>query len=90
MMTCLICGWDTAVSYSKKCRREPAPGTAIDLVRRRRKCLRCNEMFWTYERRADDAGELWQALEDALRERDAAERKLARLVNEVAGDGASR
>ena len=50
----------------------------------------CNLKFNTFERRADDSEELWQALEDARRERDTARRKLVRLVrlvNEV-GQGA--
>ena len=49
MMTCERCGGDTKVTYSKKERREPVPGSAIDLVRRRRKCLRCGKPFFTRE-----------------------------------------
>ena len=67
MMTCERCAGDTKVTYSKKERREPVPGSAIDLVRRRRKCLRCGKPFFTRERREDDAEELTKALEVALK-----------------------
>ena len=80
MMTCKRCGGDTKVTYSKKERREPVPGSAIDLVRRRRKCLRCGKPFFTRERREDDAEELTKALETALKGKERAERRLKRLV----------
>ena len=40
------------------------PGSAVDLVKRRRKCLRCSEPFYTYERRADDPEEWLGVLEE--------------------------
>ena len=76
MMTCQECGGDTAVIYSK--RMNTGTGSATHLVRRR--CLRCSERFWSYERRSDDPQELWQAVEDARREKDLAVRQLRRLV----------
>ena len=87
MMTCQECGGDTAVIYSK--RMNTGTGCATDLVRRRRKCLRCAQRFWSYERRSDDPQELWQALEEARREKDLAVRNLRRLVafvKEIAGE----
>ena len=39
MMTCERCGGDTKVTYSKKERREPVPGSAIDLVDQRQLVL---------------------------------------------------
>ena len=86
-MNCERCGGDTMVSYTKRSRKEPAPGSSVDLIKRRRKCLRCNVRFTTFERRDSDSEELWQALETTRRERDTARRKLVRLVNEV-GQGA--
>ena len=89
-MNCERCGGDTMVSYSKRSRKQPVPGSSVDLIKRRRKCLKCDTRFSTFERRSDDSGELWQALKDARRERDTAKRKLSRLVrlvNEV-GQGA--
>ena len=80
MMTCERCGGDTKVTYSKKERREPVPGSAIDLVRRRRKCLKCGKPFFTRERREDDSEELTKALEVALKGKERAERRLKRLV----------
>ena len=88
-MNCERCGGDTMVSYSKRSRKEPVPGSSVDLIKRRRKCLRCNVRFTTFERRDSDTEELWQALETTRRERDAARRKLTRLVrlvNEVGQD----
>ena len=81
MMTCKECDGDTAVIFSKRMRT--GDGCATDLVRRRRKCLRCGERFWSYERRSDDPQELWQALEDARREKDLAVRNLRRLIDFV-------
>ena len=79
-MTCKLCGGETKVTYSKKGRREPVPGSAIDLVRRRRKCLRCGEPFSTRERREDDAEGLTKALETALKGKDKAERRLKQIL----------
>ena len=89
-MTCTKCKGDTMVASSKRSSQQLVPGSRVDLIKRRRKCLQCNLKFNTFERRADDSEELWQALEDARRERDTARRKLVRLVrlvNEV-GQGA--
>ena len=86
-MNCERCGGDTMVSYTKRSRKQPVPGSSVDLIKRRRKCLRCNVRFTTFERRDSDSEELWQALETTRRERDTARRKLVRLVNEV-GQGA--
>ena len=82
-MNCERCGGDTMVSYTKRSRKEPAPGSSVDLIKRRRKCLRCNVRFTTFERRDSDSEELWQALETTRRERDTARRKLVRLVRLV-------
>ena len=62
-MNCERCGGDTMVSYSKRSRKQPVPGSSVDLIKRRRKCLKCDTRFSTFERRSDDSGELWQALE---------------------------
>ena len=80
-MNCQECGADTAVIYSR--RMNTGTGDATDLVRRRRKCLRCSVRFWTMERRGDDPQELWQALEDARREKNLAVRNLRRLIDFV-------
>lgn len=77
-MTCRDCGGDTAVIYSK--RMNTGTGCAVEQVRRRRKCLRCGVRCWTLERRSDDPEELWQAVEDARREKDEAVRSLRKLV----------
>ena len=57
------------------------------MVRRQRKCLRCGLKYWTYERRADDPDELWQAaLDDMQQEIDGAEcrlQKIAAFVKEM-------
>ena len=78
MIACQECGGDTAVIYSR--RMNTGTGCAVEQMRRRRKCLRCGERFWSYERRGDDPQELWQALEEARREKDLAVRNLRRLV----------
>ena len=62
---------------------EPEPGNIIDVVKRRRKCLKCEERFITYERRARDPGEVWPLVESAERERDSARRQLRRLARAV-------
>ena len=82
-MTCEQCEGDSMVSQSKRSSQQPVHGSRVDLIKRRRQCLRCNLKFNTFERRADDSPELWQALEDARRERDGVERKLVRLVRLV-------
>ena len=78
MTACRACGGDTAVIYRQGMRT--GTGDATDLVRRRRRCLRCGERLLSHERRADDPQELWQAVEDARREKDLAVRNLPRLV----------
>ena len=78
MMTCRACCGDTAVIFSRRMRT--GDGCATDLVRRRRKCLRCAERFWSYERRGDDPQELSCLLEEVRQERDPAVRNLRRLV----------
>ena len=80
MMTCRSCGGDTMVSYSKRSRKQPVPGSAVDLVKRRRKCLRCSEPFYTYERRADDPEEWLGVLEEEKTAREEAERRLGKLL----------
>ena len=77
-MTCKECGGDTAVIFSR--RMNTGTGSATHLVRRRRRCLRCGERFWSYERRSDDPQELWQAVEDARQEKDLAVRQLRKLI----------
>ena len=81
MMTCKECGGDTAVIFSKG--MTTGTGSAVEQVRKRRSCLRCSERFWSYERGSDDPQELWQAVEDARREKDLAVRQLRKLVNFV-------
>ena len=86
-MTCTKCKGDTMVASSKRSSQQPVPGSSVDLIKRRRKCLRCDVRFTTFERRDSDSEDLWQALETTRGERDTARRKLVRLVNEV-GQGA--
>ena len=33
-MNCERCGGDTMVSYSKRSRKEPVPGSSVDLIKR--------------------------------------------------------
>ena len=87
MMICKKCGWDTQVIQTQRGKRELAPGNFVEMVRRRRKCLRCGLTFITCERREDDPQELWQsALDAAEREWESAEqrvRRIAGLVTEI-------
>ena len=80
MMTCDICGWDTRVSYSKRFRRAQSPGSSVDLIRRRRECLKCRARFYTRELREYEPEEATKTLEAAWQERDDAQRKLSELV----------
>lgn len=83
VMICESCGGDTTVFHTQRRLWEPEPGNIIDVVKRRRKCLRCEERFITYERRARDPGEVWPLVESAERERDSARRQLRRLARTV-------
>ena len=64
-MNCERCGGDTMVSYTKRSRKQPVPGSSVDLIKRRSGSagFRCNVRFTTFERRDSDSEELWQALE---------------------------
>lgn len=82
-MICESCGGDTMVFHTQRRLWEPEPGNIIDVVKRRRKCLKCEEKFITYERRERDPGEVWPLVESAERERDSARRQLRRLARAV-------
>lgn len=83
-MTCRKCGSDTMVSQTQRGRRGLDPGNFVEMVRRRRKCLRCGLTFVTCERREDDPQELWQsALDNAEREWESAEQRIRRIADLV-------
>ena len=86
MMICESCGGDTKVFHTQRRLWEPEPGNLIDVVKRRRKCLRCEERFITYERRERDPTEIWPMVESAERERDSAKRQLRKLAKAVAAN----
>ena len=80
MMICEDCGGDTTVYHSQGRLNELEPGTNIDVVKRRRRCLRCDSRFITYERRERDPQELWPAVESAQSEKEGAEQKLRKVL----------
>ena len=84
MMTCKKCGWDTQVIQTQRGKRELASGNFVEMVRRRRKCLRSGLTFVTCERREDDPQKLWQsALDNAEREWESAEQRVQRIADLV-------
>ena len=59
------CGVDTKGYYSQRRLWEMKPGIPVDVVKRCRKCLQCDQRFTTYEPRERDPGEVWPLVESA-------------------------